>query len=73
MADASKYTMNLTVNADEYRGVILGLDLLDKQTRGRIIIFGDSNLWIHQMRGYIESKALGLQLLHHKEKQILQS
>ena len=50
----------------KYRGLLLGFDLLADQTRGRIIICGDSNLVIRQMRGEIDCKAPGLQLLRHK-------
>ena len=43
VAAASEYAMDLTVNGAEYSGLLLGFDLLDKQTRGRIIICGNSN------------------------------
>ena len=66
VAAASEYTSDLTVNKAEYRGLILGLDLLADQTRGRVIICGDSNLVIRQMRGEMNCKAPGLQLLLHK-------
>ena len=65
--------MDLTVNAAEYRGLLLGLDLLDTHTRGQIIICGESNLVIRQMRGEIDCKAPGLKLLQHKAMQRLQS
>ena len=70
---ASEYAADLTVNAAEYRGLLLGLDLLDNQTRGRVIICGDSNLVIRQMRGEMDCKAPGLQLLRHKAMQKLRS
>lgn len=41
-------------------------DVLANQTRGRVIICGDSNLVIRQMRGEIDCKAPRLQLLRHK-------
>ena len=63
---AAEYATDLTVNEAEYRGLLLGFDLLDDQTRGRIIICGDSNLVIRQMRGEIDCKAPGVQLLRHK-------
>ena len=63
---AAKYATDLTVNGAEYRGLLQGFDLLAVQTRGRIIICGDSNLVIRQMRGEIDCKAPGLQLLRHK-------
>ncbi|CAI5732025.1 unnamed protein product [Peronospora farinosa] len=65
VAAASEFATNLTVNEAEYRGLIFSLDLLADQTRGRVIICGDSNLVIRQMRGEIECKAPGLQLLRH--------
>ena len=42
---------DLTVNEAEYRGLLLSFDLLADQARGRMIICGDSNLVIRQMRG----------------------
>ena len=60
VAAASEYAMDLTVNAAKFRGLLFGFDMLDKQTRGRIIICGDSNLEIRQMRGEIDCKAPGL-------------
>ena len=65
LSAVSEYAADLTVNAAEYRGMLLGLDLLDGQTRGRVIICGDSNLVIRQMRGEMDCKAPGLQLLRH--------
>ena len=62
----AKYATDLTVNEVEYRGLILGFDLLADQAQGRIIICGDYNLIIRHMRGEIDYKALGLQLLCHK-------
>ena len=73
LSAVSEYAADLTVNAAEYRGMLLGLDLLDGQTRGRVIICGDSNLVIRQMRGEMDCKAPGLQLLRHKAMQKLQS
>ena len=63
----------IEINTPEYRGLLLGFDLLDRQTRERIIICGDFNLVIRQMRGEIDCKAPGLQLLRHKAMQRLQS
>ena len=54
VAAASEYATDLTVNEAEYRGLLLGFDLLENQTRGRVIICGDSNLVIRQMRGEID-------------------
>ena len=64
---------DLTINEAEYRGLLLCFDLLTDQTRGRVIICGDSNLVIRQMRGEIDCKAPGLQLMRHKAMEELQS
>nr|KAE8918897.1 hypothetical protein PF009_g30790 [Phytophthora fragariae] len=56
---ASEYMAELTVNEAEYRGMMLCLDLVAPLDRGRLIIYGDSNLVIRQMRGEIECKAPG--------------
>ncbi|POM57353.1 Reverse transcriptase [Phytophthora palmivora] len=50
---ASKYKLDLTVNEAEYHGLLLCLDLLSDMDRGRLIICGDSNLVIRQMKGEI--------------------
>ena len=73
VAAASEYATDLTVNEAEYRGLLLGFDLLENQTRGRVIICGDSNLVIRQMRGEIDCKAPGLQLLRLKAMEKLRS
>ena len=73
VAAASEYAINLTVNEAEYRGLLLGFDLLADQTRERVVICGDSNLVIRQMRGEIDCKALGLQLLRQKAMKKLRS
>ncbi|POM68574.1 Reverse transcriptase [Phytophthora palmivora] len=59
---ASKYKLDLTVNEAEYHGLLLCLDLLSDMDRGRLIICGDSNLVIRQMKGEIECKAPGKHL-----------
>ena len=59
MAAASEYAMDLTVNTAKYSGLLLWFDLLDRQTRKQIIICGDSNLGIRQMRCEIDCKAPG--------------
>ncbi|POM66027.1 LOW QUALITY PROTEIN: Reverse transcriptase [Phytophthora palmivora] len=56
---ASRYKLDLTVNEAEYHGLLLCLDLLSDMDRGRLIICGDSNLVIRQMKGEIECKASG--------------
>ena len=70
---ASEYKIDIIMNAAEYRGLLIGFDLLDNQTRRRIIICGGSNLVIHQMRGEIDRKAPGIHLLRHKAMQRLKS
>ena len=56
MATAAEFVSDLTVNEAEYRGLLLCFNLLTVQTRGRVIICGDSNLVIRQMRGEINFK-----------------
>ena len=73
IAAASMFATDLTVNEAEYRGLLLSLDLLADQAKGRVIICGDSNLVIRQMRGEIDCKAPGLQLLRHKATEKLRS
>ena len=73
VAAASKFVPDLTVNKAEYRGLLLCFDLLTDQTRGRVIICKDSNLVTRKMRGEIDCKAPGLQLLRHKVMQKLRS
>jgi ribonuclease HI/transposase InsO family protein len=63
VAAASEFAPDLTVNEAEYRGILLCFDLLETLDRGRLIVCGDSNLIIRQMRGEIDCKAPGLQLL----------
>ena len=70
---ASEYTTNRTVTEAEYRSLLLSFDLLTKHTKGRVIICGNFNLVIIQMRGGIDCKAPGLQLLRHKAMEKLRS
>ena len=56
---AAEYATYLTVNEAEYRGLLLGFDFLADQARGLIIICGDYNLVMRQMRGEIVCKAPG--------------
>ena len=70
---AAEYATVLTVNEAEHHGLLLSFDLLSDQTRGHIIIFGDSNLVIRQIREKIDCKAPGLQLLRHKAMEKLRS
>ncbi|OWZ04123.1 LOW QUALITY PROTEIN: reverse transcriptase [Phytophthora megakarya] len=62
----SGYLENLTVNEAEYNGLILGLNMLEGLDRRRLVICGDSNLVIRQVRGEIDCKAPGLTLLKRK-------
>ncbi|CAI5711492.1 unnamed protein product [Peronospora effusa] len=70
---ASKYLDKSTVNEAEYEGMLLGFNLLESMERRRLIICGDSNLAIRQMRGEIECKASGLSPLRAKALSKLQS
>ncbi|KAI9998236.1 hypothetical protein PInf_002581 [Phytophthora infestans] len=62
----STYAEGLTVNEAEYNGLLLGLDLLKGQDPKRLMICGDSNLVIRQVRGEIDCKAPALTLLRQK-------
>uniref|UniRef100_H3H5Y4 Uncharacterized protein n=1 Tax=Phytophthora ramorum TaxID=164328 RepID=H3H5Y4_PHYRM len=70
---ASEYMPDLTVNEAEYRGLLLCFGLLSTMDRGRVVICGDSNLVIRQMRGEIACKAPGLLLLREKAMDRLRS
>ncbi|GMF29423.1 unnamed protein product [Phytophthora fragariaefolia] len=59
----SGYAEGLTVNDAEYHGLLLCLDQLEGEDRRRLIICGDSNLVIRQVRGEIDCKVPGLTLL----------
>ncbi|KAE8885044.1 hypothetical protein PF005_g10318 [Phytophthora fragariae] len=56
----------MMVNEAEYSGLLLCFDLLEDQDRTRLVICGDSNLVICQMKGEIECKASALTLLRQK-------
>uniref|UniRef100_A0AAV1TPZ2 Reverse transcriptase n=1 Tax=Peronospora matthiolae TaxID=2874970 RepID=A0AAV1TPZ2_9STRA len=73
VAAESRYVHDLTVNEAEYNGLLLCFELLAGLNRGRVILCGDSSLVIRQMRGEIDCKAPGLQLLRHKALEKLQS
>ncbi|OWZ12585.1 LOW QUALITY PROTEIN: reverse transcriptase [Phytophthora megakarya] len=62
----SGYAEGLTVNEAEYDGFLLCLDLLEGTNPLRLVICGDSNLVIRQVRGEIDCKAPGLTLLRQK-------
>ena len=70
---ASKYLATSTVNEAEYEGMLLGFDLLEPLERRRLIIYGDSNLVVRQMRGEIKCKASSLSPLRAKALSKLQS
>ena len=56
----SIYLTEATVNEAEYEGLLLCFCLLEKLDRRRLVVCGDYNLVIRQMRGEIECKAPGL-------------
>ncbi|OWZ01435.1 LOW QUALITY PROTEIN: reverse transcriptase [Phytophthora megakarya] len=62
----SGYLESLTVNEAEYNGLILGLDMLEDLDRRRLVVCGDSNLVIRQVRGEVDCKAPRLTLLKRK-------
>ncbi|OWZ04556.1 reverse transcriptase [Phytophthora megakarya] len=62
----SGYAEGLTVNEAGYHGLLLCLDLLEGTDPLRLVICGDSNLVISQVRGEIVCKAPGLTLLRQK-------
>ncbi|KAE9278265.1 hypothetical protein PR003_g28575, partial [Phytophthora rubi] len=62
----SEYADGLTGNETEYRGLLLCMDLLEGETQQRLVVCGDSNLVIRQVRGEIDCKAPGLTLLRQK-------
>ncbi|GMF47855.1 unnamed protein product [Phytophthora fragariaefolia] len=57
ISGASEYKANLTVNEAEYHGLLLCFDLLAKQhvDHNRLIICGDSNLFLHVKRDWNQS------------------
>ena len=61
------------MNEVEYEGMLLGFDLLEPLERRRLVICGDSNLVVRQMRGEIECKATGLSPLRAKALNKLRS
>ena len=56
LSAASRFDTGLTLSEAGYHGLLLSCELLAKQTRGRVVICGDSNLVIRQMRGEIDCK-----------------
>ncbi|OWY99699.1 reverse transcriptase, partial [Phytophthora megakarya] len=59
----SGYAEGLTVKEAEYYGLLLYLELLEDLDPRRLVICGNSNLVIRQVRGEIDGKAPGLTLL----------
>ncbi|GMF46690.1 unnamed protein product [Phytophthora fragariaefolia] len=62
----SGYAEGSTVNEAEYYGLLLCLELLEEEDRRRLMICGDSNLVIRQVRGELDCKAPGLILQRQK-------
>ncbi|OWY90899.1 reverse transcriptase, partial [Phytophthora megakarya] len=60
------YAEGLTVNEAESHGMLQCLDLLEDLDPRRLVICGDSNLVIRQVRGEIDCKAPGLTLLRQR-------
>ncbi|KAG2779364.1 hypothetical protein Pcac1_g10718 [Phytophthora cactorum] len=60
------YAKSLTVNEAEYHGFLLGLEPLQEVDPERVVVCGDSNLIVRQVRGEIDCKAPGLMLLRQK-------
>jgi len=73
VAAASRYLAEATVNEAEYAGLLLGFRLLKKLERKRLVVCGDSNSVIRQMRGEIECKAPGLKFLRSRALDYLTS
>ncbi|KAE8995264.1 hypothetical protein PR002_g19672 [Phytophthora rubi] len=71
---ASGYATDLTVNEAEYRGLLLGCSLLEElDDVTRLVVCGDSNLVIRQMRDEMDCKSPGLKLLRQKTRNALQA
>ncbi|GMF25413.1 unnamed protein product [Phytophthora fragariaefolia] len=70
---ASGYAMDLTVNEAEYRGLLLGCSLPQELEVSRLVVCGDSNLVIRQMREEMDCKSPGLKLLRQLVKNALQT
>ena len=73
LSKESRYATNRTVNEAEYIGLLLCFYLPADLERGQVIICGDSNLVIRQVRGEIDCKTPGLQLLRHRALEKLRS
>ncbi|GMF22051.1 unnamed protein product [Phytophthora fragariaefolia] len=73
LAAGSEYAPDQAVNEAEYPCLLLCFDLLVKLDRGCLIVCGESNLVIRQMRGEIDCKAPALQLLRQKALDQLRS
>ena len=73
IVEALQHLDTSTVNEDEYEGMLQGFSLLKSLERERLIISGDSNLVMRQMRGEIECEASGLSMLRAHAFNELQS
>ncbi|GMF33732.1 unnamed protein product [Phytophthora fragariaefolia] len=69
----SGYAMDLTVIEAEYRGLLLGCPFLQGLEVSRLIICGDSNLVIRQMREEMDCKSPGLKLLRQQARNVLET
>ncbi len=67
----SRYLVAATVNEAEYQGARLALQLALELEAKHVIIIGDSNLVVRQLRGEIECKAPQLQILKGEVTQLL--
>ena len=65
------YSERSTNNVAEYAGAIAALEwLLRNEYRGRVIVYGDSELVIRQMKGEYEVRADHLKAYHHRLSQL---
>ncbi|GMF51249.1 unnamed protein product [Phytophthora fragariaefolia] len=61
------------VNEAEYRGLLLGCSLLQELEVSRLIMCGDSNLAIRQMREEMDCKSPGMKLLRQQARNVLET
>ncbi|KAJ8528641.1 hypothetical protein ON010_g14688 [Phytophthora cinnamomi] len=69
----SGYATGITVNEAEYRGLLLGCSLLEGLDIARLIVCGDSNLIVRQMRDEMECKSPGLKRLRQRARNAFQA
>ena len=60
---ASEVCEQISVNEAEYRGILLGLQLASRAGIRKVVICGDSNLCIRQLRGEMACRSEGLKVL----------